>query len=305
METARILLTDDEETFLHATAALLQQEGYECTCAADTQTAEALLNDESYDLLIADIKMPGNPDLEFVRSVPHIAEGLPVILVTGYPSLRSAIDSLELPVSAYLLKPLVFHDLLTAVERAVQRSRATQAIFSLRDHAASWHHDMESLSSNNTLQTAPQATIDTALALSLKNLTQDISDLSALIQSHPLLHSSPTQESGDTPIPKQTDQLKGVLLEIAASLQRVGVVDATHEKPQHDVIETLSNLSAREKDVLRKLFNGQRVSTIAKSLYISPNTVRNHLKSIFRKTGIHSQAELLEYLRKQSLQASS
>lgn len=99
----RILITDDEETFLHSTAALLQQEGYECTCAIDIKTALEHLNASHYDLFIADIKMPGNPDLEFIRTIPQVAEGLPVILVTGYPSLRSAIDSLELPVSAYLL----------------------------------------------------------------------------------------------------------------------------------------------------------------------------------------------------------
>lgn len=56
-------------------------------------------------------------------------------------------------------------------------------------------------------------------------------------------------------------------------------------------------LSQREKDVLSLLLDGRRVSSIARSLYLSEHTVRNHLKAIFRKIGTHSQAELLDRLR--------
>lgn len=58
-----------------------------------------------------------------------------------------------------------------------------------------------------------------------------------------------------------------------------------------------SQLSARERDVLRRLGDGLRVSTIAQELDIRPATVRNHLKSIYRKTGLHSQARLVSALR--------
>ena len=297
-KAGRILITDDEETFLHSTAALLQREGYECTCAIDTTTAREHLNASHYDLLIADIKMPGNPDLEFIRTIPQIAEGLPVILVTGYPSLRSAIDALELPVSAYLLKPLVFDDLLAAVQRAVNRSRAVQAVFTIRKRVADWSRDMENLVPKHTLQDTPQTTVDTTLALSMHNLIRCITDLSTLIQSRPLPDSP--QTGRDESAAPRTDRLEGVLLEISASLQRAGVVEPTDGPFPQDVVNTISSLSSREKDVLSRLVTGQRVSTIAGSLYISPNTVRNHLKSIFRKIGVHSQAELLEHLRKQT-----
>ena len=56
-------------------------------------------------------------------------------------------------------------------------------------------------------------------------------------------------------------------------------------------------LTRRERDVLQLLLDGRRVSSIARSLYLSPQTVRNHLKAIFRKFGAHSQAELLDSLR--------
>lgn len=59
----------------------------------------------------------------------------------------------------------------------------------------------------------------------------------------------------------------------------------------------VSALSTREREVLRRLGEGLRVSTIASDLDIRPATVRNHLKSIYRKTGLHSQARLVSALR--------
>jgi DNA-binding CsgD family transcriptional regulator len=62
-------------------------------------------------------------------------------------------------------------------------------------------------------------------------------------------------------------------------------------------ISAVESLTKREKDVLHLLLDGLRVSSIARNLYLSPQTVRNHLKAIFRKLGAHSQAELLDSLR--------
>ena len=92
-ELGRILIADDEETFLMSTADLLRNEGFECDCAPDATSAAQMLRSGDHDLLIADIKMPGNFELEFIRDLPQIAEGLPVILVTGYPTLDTAIQS--------------------------------------------------------------------------------------------------------------------------------------------------------------------------------------------------------------------
>jgi CheY-like chemotaxis protein len=100
------LIADDEETFLLSTADLLRREGYHCDCAPDGKRAAEMLGKGEYDLLIADIKMPGNGNLELVREMPRLAEGLPVILVTGYPSLKTAMESFQLPVAAYLPKPV-------------------------------------------------------------------------------------------------------------------------------------------------------------------------------------------------------
>lgn len=88
-------------------------------------------------------------------------------------------------------------------------------------------------------------------------------------------------------------QAQATLERIAAVLAESGHRIAVAEPGLPDLPE-LTSLSSREREILQRLVSHQRVPTIARSLGISENTVRNHLKSIFGKTGVHSQEELLE-----------
>ena len=63
-------------------------------------------------------------------------------------------------------------------------------------------------------------------------------------------------------------------------------------------LEGFKSLTRREAEVLRAIVTGDRVRTIANSFNLAPSTVRNHLKSIFIKLGVRSQAELVEKLKK-------
>jgi DNA-binding NtrC family response regulator len=126
--TLRILFVDDEQTFLHSTADLLRRLGYECDCTSDVAEACQWLEVNDYDLAITDINIPGNVNLEFVQRLSAYRHGLPVILVTAYPSIDSAIHSVELPVVAYLVKPFEFADLLTRVQATGQRVAALRAV---------------------------------------------------------------------------------------------------------------------------------------------------------------------------------
>lgn len=70
-----------------------------------------------------------------------------------------------------------------------------------------------------------------------------------------------------------------------------GVGDVPYDHPE------IEQLSPREREILGQLVAGSRVPAIAKQLFISPHTVRNHLKSIFRKLEVSDQAELIERVR--------
>jgi DNA-binding NarL/FixJ family response regulator len=96
-------------------------------------------------------------------------------------------------------------------------------------------------------------------------------------------------------------ELEARLRRIAAELRAAGVMD--DESPSLAVardIPQLAELTSRQREILVRLLNAQRVSLIAAELYVSPSTVRNHLTTIFSKFGVHSQAELLAALRNKS-----
>ncbi|HNY27207.1 MAG TPA: response regulator [Candidatus Sumerlaeota bacterium] len=139
----RILLADDEEVFLHSTADLLREAGFECDCAPDGPTAIRLLTEQAYDLFICDIRMPGNSGLDLIGDLPESAQGLPVILVTGYPSVDTAVQSLKLPVTAYLTKPLDFERLLEQVRPLIGVRHAQRVVRQLRDHMRNWAQDLD------------------------------------------------------------------------------------------------------------------------------------------------------------------
>lgn len=139
----RILLADDEVNFQQATAELLREQGYTCEVVSDAHAAAERLRSETYDVLIADIKMPGNTNLEFIQELSSAAKRVSVILVTGYPSTETAISSVQLPVLAYLVKPFKFDELLTHVRFGLERSTAYRAVQRLQEHVLEWHQDLD------------------------------------------------------------------------------------------------------------------------------------------------------------------
>jgi CheY-like chemotaxis protein len=181
----RILIADDEQIFLLATADLLRREGYEVDTVTDGDQALALVRERDYDLLISDLEMPGNADLALVRQVADVAGGLPVIIVTGFPSTGSAIASIELPVSAYLVKPMKFDDLLVRVRASVSRFRSYQAMRRAEERLERWREDFGKIAQGNagggTVKGAPG--VDAFLALTLRNVMGSLTDLELLGQA--------------------------------------------------------------------------------------------------------------------------
>ncbi len=104
----------------------------------------------------------------------------------------------------------------------------------------------------------------------------------------------------DAPMGSSTrlGQLEESLRRIATELGRIGMVPSTNGSyASRAALPELDRLSPREAEVLDQLLAGHRVTSIATELEVSEHTVRNHLKSMFRKLGVHSQAELVGLVR--------
>jgi len=194
LNLGRILLADDEKNFLEAHADLLREDGYECDCAADAAAARTLLTQSEYDLLIADIKMPGNHELELIESLPTIREGLPVILVTGYPSLDTAVKSTRLSVVGYLMKPVVIEDFLKLVRESVIRSQTFRQFYRLRQRMQEVQNELGNLNSlKNLAPVSPSfVDVDVFLHYTVKNILASVFDLRDLTQA--LTHHKPKEQ---------------------------------------------------------------------------------------------------------------
>jgi DNA-binding NtrC family response regulator len=115
----RILIVDDEPLYLRTTAELLRKAGYECVCADTGDAALAELSTVRIDLILSDLNMPGNFKLELLKEGRKQWPDIPLIVVTGAPSLPTAIESVRLGIADYLLKPVKLDDLLASVQRAL------------------------------------------------------------------------------------------------------------------------------------------------------------------------------------------
>lgn len=126
----RILLAEDEETLLHSTCILMQREGFECVCVSDATEALERLHENDYDVLVADYKMPGNEELQLLETTSLDFPDLPVIIITGYPSLNSAVKSLKHQAFDYVTKPL---DMEYLFKRIAEAARLRRLNVSLRE----------------------------------------------------------------------------------------------------------------------------------------------------------------------------
>lgn len=120
---ATVLLADDEYVFGVTTAELLRRAGFNCDLVADTEAAWLQLTQKTYDVLVADIMMPGNAGLDLLKRIKTLESPPAVILVTGYPSVESAVNSLEQGVFAYKVKPFDMDDFCATVQEAARRVR--------------------------------------------------------------------------------------------------------------------------------------------------------------------------------------
>jgi DNA-binding NtrC family response regulator len=117
---ARILVVDDERGMCEFLRFLLQEEGYEVDIAHSGDQALEKVKESKFQLILADIKMPGLDGLEMLRKLREADEDTVVIVMTGYSSLDTAIKAIKYDASDYLTKPFDDPDaVLAAVERGL------------------------------------------------------------------------------------------------------------------------------------------------------------------------------------------
>ena len=116
----RVLLVDDEPAIRQGYARLLVAAGYEVEVAEDGQSAVDMLDRAPFDIVISDISMPGLDGIQLLKTIALRDPDIPVVLVTGCPTLDSAINAVQYGAFHYLTKPFRKEELILVVQRATR-----------------------------------------------------------------------------------------------------------------------------------------------------------------------------------------
>jgi len=120
MNPARILLVDDEPDMLENCSRILSRQGYACVTAENGRAALAILEHERPDLILTDLKMPEMDGMALLQHAHAMDPDLPVIVITGFASIESAVTAVREGAFDYLPKSFSVDQLRVAVERALR-----------------------------------------------------------------------------------------------------------------------------------------------------------------------------------------
>jgi DNA-binding NtrC family response regulator len=119
----RILIVEDESVIRSALRRLLERNNYEVSEAASVQEAENGHDLLQFDLVISDLRLPGAPGTDLIKKAGEV----PVLIMTSYASLRSAVDSMRMGAVDYIAKPFDHADMVSAVQRIITDHPTTRS----------------------------------------------------------------------------------------------------------------------------------------------------------------------------------
>ncbi|MBU6959362.1 sigma-54 dependent transcriptional regulator [Pseudomonas sp. CVAP len=118
-----ILIVEDETIIRSALRRLLERNQYQVSEAGSVQDAQERFSIPTFDLIVSDLRLPGAPGTELIK----LGQGKPVLIMTSYASLRSAVDSMKMGAVDYIAKPFDHDEMLQAVARILRDRQSAQS----------------------------------------------------------------------------------------------------------------------------------------------------------------------------------
>jgi len=132
-EKPSILIVEDEAKMRRLLELQLAEEGFRAQTAADAETGLQMMHSEKVDLVVTDFKLPGMTGLEFLQAVKRIDFNLPVIIMTAYGSVESAVEAMKQGASDYVLKPFSLAELVLVIRKELASKRLVEENRTLRE----------------------------------------------------------------------------------------------------------------------------------------------------------------------------
>lgn len=119
-----ILIAEDHEVARKSIQQFLQQHDYRVEEAMDGEAAIDAINNSNFDLVITDLKMPEASGLDVLKRVREVSPSTFVIVTTAFGTVESAIEALRFGAQDYVVKPIIFDDLLSKVRHLMEYKKA-------------------------------------------------------------------------------------------------------------------------------------------------------------------------------------
>jgi DNA-binding NtrC family response regulator len=127
LQTGCVLVVDDDSTMRDMLVSLLEDHGFQARAAASAEGAVAKVRETEFDAVVSDIKMPGLSGLELLGELREFRVDLPVILMTGFGSIDSAVEAMRAGAFDYITKPFKRDEVLVVLERALEEENRQAA----------------------------------------------------------------------------------------------------------------------------------------------------------------------------------
>ncbi len=128
----RLLIVDDDLSILKVLKMRLESEGYQVDAASEIEAAKDLAAKNGYELAIFDLKFSGGNGIDLMKSIRTVDPDLPVIILTAYGTIESAVEAMKEGAYIYLTKPFDYRELLLQVKNGIEKSNLSREVKRLR-----------------------------------------------------------------------------------------------------------------------------------------------------------------------------
>ncbi len=294
---ARLLIVDDEEAIRNLLKRMLSHEGYECETAPDAECARSLLDRHVYNLLLCDIRMPGESGLDLCRFVKSAFPEMGIVMVTVIDSLETARQALDLDIYGYIIKPVDRSQILIGVANALRRQQLELAAKTARE-------TLEKMVYERTAQLVKANKILEKNEAELKERAEEYEDLNNALRVLLKKREEDKNILGD----RILTNIKKIMIPNLERLQKsrlsprnrhiLDLIQTNIEEITSPFVKSLSSayidLSPNEIQVADLIRQGKHTKEIAAIMNLSENTIMTHRFHIRTKLGLKNKKTNLQ-----------
>ena len=132
MAAENILIVDDDKNMLEVLSLRLEAEGYKVTATAGAEDALGMVKDGLFDLALVDLKLAGKDGIELMQDLRRITTEMPVIILTAYGTIETAVEAMKQGAYSYLTKPFNRRELLLQIKNGLEKSSLSREVRRLK-----------------------------------------------------------------------------------------------------------------------------------------------------------------------------